>query len=150
MPPTVYHDLAEFGLRFVTPDDPAFPGLVRDTQSCLQPFGPLPASDLSAAAVLLNQSGKAIVTLAYVWKYMMAGGHPRTSHHSNLGSSMQMDVLSGRAGITRDVSSGTRTKGGRELDRSPEVGQRPGVIFLGLRGSIRDTPVAERDHVVPQ
>ena len=105
MPPTVYHDLAEFGLRFVTPDDPAFPGLVRDIQSRPQPFGQLPTSDLGAAAVLLNQSGKAIVTLAYVWKYMMAGGHPRTSHHSNLGSSMQMDVLSGRAGITRDLFS---------------------------------------------
>src|SRR5712692_6634503 len=103
MPPAVYHDLAEFGLRFIAPDDSAYPGLVRDIQSRPQPFGPRPASDLSAAAVLLNQSGKAIVTLAYVWKYMMAGGHPRTSHHSNLGSSTQMDVLSGRAGVTRDL-----------------------------------------------
>ena len=105
MPSAVYHGLAEFGLHFITPDDSAFSGLVRDIQSRPQPFGPPPASDLSAAAVLLNQSGKAIVTLSYVLKYMTAGCHTSTSHYSSLCSSAQMDFLSGRAGVTRDLFS---------------------------------------------
>jgi hypothetical protein len=105
MPPTVYHDLAEFGLPFVTPDDSAFPRLVSEIQIRPRQFGPEPDSDLSSAAVLLNQSRKAIVILVYIWKYMMAGGQTRTNRHSTLGSGRQMDVLTGRVGVTRDHDS---------------------------------------------
>lgn len=105
MPSIAYHDLAEFGLPFVTPGDSVFPTFVLEIQSHQRRFGPDPDSDLSSAAVLLNQSGRAIVTLVYIWKYTMVGGHIRTNRHSNLGSSRQMDVLTGRAGITRDHDS---------------------------------------------
>jgi hypothetical protein len=105
MLPVAYHDLAEFGLPFVTSADSAFPALLAEIQSHPQPFGPQPDSNLSAAAVLLNQSGKAIVTLSYIWKFTLADGHTRPSHWSNLGSSMQMDFLTGRAGVTRDGGS---------------------------------------------
>jgi hypothetical protein len=105
MLPIVYHDLAEFGLPFVTSADSTFAGLLAEIRSHPQPFEPELASDPSPAVVLLNQSGKAIVTLSYIWKFTMAGGHTRTSRYSNLGSSMQMDVLTGRASVTRDRGS---------------------------------------------
>jgi hypothetical protein len=105
MLPTVYHDLSDFGLPFVTPDDSAFPGLLLEIQSHPEPIGPQAPSDTSTAAVLLNRSEKAIVTLTYIWRYTMAAGHTCTSRHFDLGTSMQMDVLTGRAGVTRDRGS---------------------------------------------
>jgi hypothetical protein len=50
--PANYRDLAEFGLPFVTPEYPAFPGLVREIQSRPQLFGPRPLEELKVAAVL--------------------------------------------------------------------------------------------------
>jgi hypothetical protein len=97
-----YRDLADFGLPFVTPVDPTFAALVADIQSRPQPFGPQPTGDLSTAAVLLNQSGKAIVVLAYVWRIARTDGQTTSSYHSNLGSSMQIDVLTGRTEVARD------------------------------------------------
>jgi len=105
MGPAHYRDLAEFGLPLVTPRDPGFPGLVRDIESRPQPFGSRPIGEGSEAAVMLNQSGKAIVALAYVWRYTMVEGPAQTSRHSNLGSSMQLDVLNGRAPVVRDLGS---------------------------------------------
>ncbi len=100
-----YRDLAEFGLPLVKPDDPAFASMVRDIESRPQPFGPRPIGDLDTAAVLLNQSGKAIIVFAYIWRYRKIDGATRTSRFSNLGSSMQMDVLSGRSQAVRDLGS---------------------------------------------
>jgi len=105
MAKTTYRDLAEFGLPLVSPESATFPALVRDIEARPQPFASWPASDLDTAAVLLNQSGKAIVTIAYVWQYKTPEGQTRASHFSNLGSSMQMDVLSGHSAVTRDLAS---------------------------------------------
>lgn len=102
---TTYRDLAEFGLPLVEPEAPSFSALVRDIENRPQPFGSWPTDDLRTAAVLLNQSGKAIVTLAYFWRYTTAEGKERLSRHSNLGSSMQMDVLCGRAKVAQDIGS---------------------------------------------
>jgi hypothetical protein len=102
---TKYLDLAEFGLTFVTSNDPAFPSLLHDLESRPQPFGSWPTGDLNSAAVLLNQSGKAIIVLAYVWRYTTVEGVTRTSLYSNLGSSMQLEVLNGRAEVVRDLGS---------------------------------------------
>ncbi len=79
-----YRDLAEFGLPLVTPEAP---------------------DDLGTAAVLLNQSGNAVVVLAFIWRYTTADGKTRTSRYSNMGSSMQLDVLCGRAKVVEDLSS---------------------------------------------
>ncbi len=79
--------------------------MVRDIESRPQPFGPRPIGDLDTAAVLLNQSGKAIIVFAYVWRYTKVDGTAQTSRFSNLGSSMQMDVLSGRSQAVRDLGS---------------------------------------------
>src|SRR3989442_9141465 len=99
---TGFHDLREFGLPFVTPGDPAFDSLVREIQGHPSPFGPPPASDLNTAAVLLNRSGKAIVALAYLYRYVAAGGQIHSGLRWNLVSSIQMDVLTGRSKVPRD------------------------------------------------
>jgi hypothetical protein len=104
MAKTSYSDLAEFGLVLVGPEDATFSALVRDIQDRPQPFGSWPTWDLDSAAVLLNRSGKAIITLAYIWRYTTAEGRTRADF-LNLGSSTQMDVLSGQSGITRDLGS---------------------------------------------
>ena len=105
---TTYRDLAEFGLPLVGPESPTFSALVRDIEDRPQFFGSWSPDDLDTAAVLLNQSGQAIITLAHVWQYTNAEGRTRTSRYSNLGSSTQVDVLCGLA----------------------EVGQYPGVFIL--------------------
>ena len=90
-----YRDLAEFGLPLIAPEDPAFPGMVRDILSRPGPFGPPPGQDAGPAAVLWNRSDKAVVALSYVWRYTTAAGEKQTHRHSNFGSSVQMDVLAG-------------------------------------------------------
>jgi hypothetical protein len=74
-----YRDLAEFGLPLIPAEAPN--------------------------AVLTNQSGKAIVALAFIWQYTMPDGKTRNNRYSNLGSSMQLDVLCGRAKVAQDFSS---------------------------------------------
>jgi hypothetical protein len=74
-----YRDLAEFGLPLVPTE--------------------------ARAAELSNQSGKAVIALAFIWRYTTADGKTRTSHYSNLGSSLQLDVLCGRAKVAQDLSS---------------------------------------------
>ncbi len=147
MAKTNYRDLAEFGLPLVGPDSATFSALVRDIQNRPQPFGSWPAGDLDTAAVLLNQSGKAIVILAHIWRYTTAEGKTRTSRYSNLGSGMQMDFLSGQAGVIRDLGifilPGSKRliteQGmfGNNLDvLPPEAVRRGGGIGVG-RGAFR-------------
>ena len=100
-----YTDLAEFGLPLITPGQPEFRSLVHDIESRPQPFGNWPVDDLTKSAVLLNQSGSAIVGISYVWRYVTATGTAHTSRCSNLGSSVQLDVLTGRSGVTRDIGT---------------------------------------------
>ena len=152
MAETIYRDLAEFGLPLVTPQDPAFATLVHDIENRPQPFGSWPTGELSTAAVLLNQSGKAIVALAYIWRYKSAGGKTRTNRHSNLGSSVQMDVLSGRAEVIRDLGSfilpGSKRlitpagMFGNNLDVLPPdfVNRGGGYVGAGGGGSFRTGP----------
>ena len=105
MAQTIYHDLAEFGLPFVTPERSDFTGFLEKIRSRPQPFGPPPTLDKRAAAVLLNRSGQAIIAFSYIWKYTAVKGQDRTSRHSNFGSSLQMDVLCGLAQVPRDWAS---------------------------------------------
>jgi hypothetical protein len=98
-------DLAEFGLPLVAPGQPEFLSLVHDIESRPQPFRSWPVDDLTNSAVLLNQSGKAIVAISYAWRYLNATGAAHTSRISNLVSSMQLDVLTGRSGVMRDFGT---------------------------------------------
>ena len=105
MPKTVYRDLASFGLPLVTPAQPEFASLARDVESRPEPFGSWPIGDLANAAVLLNETGQAIVAISYSWSYTGETGGARRSHYSNLGSSMQLDVLTGRSPLNRDLGT---------------------------------------------
>jgi hypothetical protein len=98
---SAYRDLAEYGLPFVTPSDAGFDALVEDIRSRHR-LGPPPPPQLDYAAVLLNQTGKALITLAWIWKFTDSAGQTRTHSSCNLGSSIQMDVLAGRAPVQRD------------------------------------------------
>jgi hypothetical protein len=142
-------DLVEFGLPLIASDAPEFPGLLEDIRSRPQPFGGWPMDDLSSAAVLLNQSGKAIVTLSYIWRFTDAAGKTRTSRYSNLGSSTQFDLLCGRGGVVRDLGTfilpgskrliTMRGMFGNNLDvlKTEEIGRGGGYMGAGgggLRG----------------
>jgi hypothetical protein len=105
MTQTNYRDLAEFGVPLVTPKDLEFRSLVLDIESRPDPFNHWPIDEINSAAVLLNQSEKTIVALEWVWRYTSAEGAVRTSHYSNLGSSMQLEVLNGHAEIARDLGT---------------------------------------------
>jgi hypothetical protein len=102
---TTYHDVSDFGLPVVTPDNPTFASLVRDIESRQGPGPFLPPDIPARAAVLLNQSGRAIIGLEFVWRYTTVDGKTRTSRCSNLGSSAQREVLTGRSKVSRDIGT---------------------------------------------
>jgi hypothetical protein len=55
---------------------------------------------------MLNQTGRAIVTLTYFWRYTLNEGQTRTSTFSNFGSSAQTDFLGGRStAVPQDLGS---------------------------------------------
>jgi hypothetical protein len=100
-----YRGLADFGLPLLTQDDPSFAALVRDIES--RP-GPGPAESPSVkdrAAVLLNDTGRAIIAIEWFWRYTSRDGETRTSRFSNLGSSAQREVLTGRSKPGRDLGT---------------------------------------------
>jgi len=95
------YEWGRFGVALVTPDDSAFGGLAAEILGRPHPMGPPPES-LQRAAVLVNRSGQAIVALAYIWRYTAADGRTTVHSHTNFGSSIQLDVLAGRAAVVRD------------------------------------------------
>jgi hypothetical protein len=100
-----YRDLAEFGLPLVKPSDPTFESLVRDIETRPGP-GPSVSPVVSdRAAVLLNQSGRAIIALEFIWRYKAVDGKMRTSRCSTFGSGAQREVLTGRAKVGRDLGT---------------------------------------------
>jgi hypothetical protein len=102
---TTYRDLAEFGLLLITPGDPAFNLRFEEIRSIPAPFRPDIERVPDRAAILENQSGNAVIALRYVWRYTATNGETRTSSCLNLGSSKQMDVLTGREKAARDLFS---------------------------------------------
>lgn len=101
----IYRDLPEFGLPLLTPGDPMYDWYATDIEGRSRFFEPRPSGEPGAQGVLLNQSGKAIVTLACIWQYSTNEGNSWKSRFSNLGSSRQIDVLCGRAGAQQDTIS---------------------------------------------
>lgn len=103
---TIYRDLAAFGLHLVTPAQNGFASLVHDIESRPEPFGSWPIDDLSNAAVLLNETGNAILSISSSWRYTNVRGGTHSSRYSNLGSSsIQLDVLSGRSEVVQDFGT---------------------------------------------
>jgi hypothetical protein len=97
-------DLAGFGLPLVAQDDPSFPVLAAESES--RPAAErLQPSDKDGGAVLLNNTGRAIIWVEWLWRYTGHGGKPRISRFSNLTSSAQWDVLSGRSKVWRDAAT---------------------------------------------
>jgi hypothetical protein len=160
MPRITFKDLAAFGLPLVTPKDPAFLSLSEEILNRMPLFRSralLPQAPIDdASAVLLNQSGKAIVTLTYFWKYTVAGGHVRTHQQSDLGSSRQMDVLSGRASATRDSVSFILPGSKRLITKDGIFGDNRDVLppdterfsgGIGSAGSARDFDGEDAEHI---
>ncbi|HTB11545.1 MAG TPA: hypothetical protein VK752_08240 [Bryobacteraceae bacterium] len=102
---TTYRDLAEFGLLLITPAEPAFSLWFEEIRNIPEPFRPDIERLPDRAAILENQSESAVITLRYVWRYTTMNGVTRTTSCLNLGSSRQMDVLTGRETAERDSSS---------------------------------------------
>src|SRR5579863_8979137 len=103
MAETKYSGLAEFGLPLIPKGDCSFDALVNDIEDHPGPGLPEPAAGSARAAVLLNNTGRAIIALEWFWRYTSHDGKARTSRFSNLGSSAQRDVLSGRSKVGRDL-----------------------------------------------
>jgi hypothetical protein len=160
MPRITFKDLAAFGLLLVTPKDPAFLRLSEEILNRTPLFPSralLPQAPIDdASAVLLNQSGKAVITLTYFWKYTLAGGHVRTHQRSDLGSSRQMDVLSGRASPTRDPVSFILPGSKRLITKDGIFGDNRDVLppdterfsgGIGSAGGARDADGEDVEHI---
>lgn len=105
MPETRYGGLAEFGLPLIARDDPSFDSLVSDIERHPGPGPGLPDVLPDRAAVLVNNTGRAIIAVEWFWRYISHDGEARTSRFSNLGSSAQCDVLTGRFPAGRDLGT---------------------------------------------
>ena len=100
-----YSGLAEFGLPLIVKDDPSFNTFLSDIENHPGPGPAWPAVVSDRAAVLLNNTGRAIIAVAWFWRYTSRDGKARTSRFSNLGSSAQRDVLAGRSKVARDLGT---------------------------------------------
>jgi hypothetical protein len=158
---TTYRDLAEFGLPLITPGDPAFDLRFEEIRSIPAPFRPDIERVPDRAAILENRSGNAVITLSYVWRYTTANGKTRTSSCRNLGSSRQMDVLTGREKAGRDLFSFILPGSGRLIteegmfgDNRDVLAQRPAAggggwgFSGGGSGRARGMDSRDRDHDV--
>jgi hypothetical protein len=105
MAETTYNGLAEFGLPLIAKGDGSFDALVNEIEGHPGPGFAPPAVVSDRAAILLNNTGGAIIALECFWRYTDHGGRVWTSRFSNLGSSMQRDVLLGRSKVGRDLGT---------------------------------------------
>ena len=155
---TTYRDLAEFGLPLITPGKPAFDLRFEQIRNIPEPFRPDFDRIPDRSAVLENQSDNTVITVRYVWRYTATNGETRTSSCLNLGSSRQMDVLTGREKAARDLSSfilpGSRrliTEEGMFGNNSDVLAQQPAIggggwgFASGGRGRTRGMNALDRD-----
>lgn len=134
--PTEYRDLPDFGLRFVVPDNARFPALVQDIIEHPQPFPAWPTEDATRGAILLNESGRAIIALSFIWHYTEENGVTHTSRFANLGSSMQLEMLTGRAPVVQDLGTCILAGSKRLITENGIFGNNLDVLPSGqMRGS---------------
>jgi hypothetical protein len=100
-----YTGLADFGLPLIVKDDPSFDALLSDIESHPGPGPAWPDLAPDRAAVLLNNTGRAIIAVEWFWRYTYGDGKARNSRFSNLGSNVQRDVLAGRYKAGRDLGT---------------------------------------------
>jgi hypothetical protein len=125
-----YSDLAEFGLPLVTREHPDFARLADEIRKRPSPMQRFMGSDVSGVAVVVNQSGKTVLSLGVVFKFEDAEGHGSTNHFS--GSFL--------AGGLADVLTGA-------VPVSPRT---PGHIFPGSKRLITSQGVwGDNTDVVP-
>jgi hypothetical protein len=105
MPEARYSGLAEFGLPLIARDDPSFAVLISEIESHPGPGPAWPSALSDRAAVLLNNTGRAIIAIEWFWRYTSGDGKARTSRFSNLGSSAQRDALTGHSKVRRDLGT---------------------------------------------
>ena len=106
MAEVTYRGLPEFGLPLIARGDLSFDALVSEIESHPGPFPTLPSAVSDRAAVLLNQTGRAILAIECFWRYTGRDGKAqRTSQFSNLGSSVQRGALMGRSTVVRDIGT---------------------------------------------
>lgn len=138
MSETGYLDLPDFGLRLVPSEDARFPILLNEILEQPQPFPrPVPdLTDLHRSTVLLNESGKAIVALSMVWRYAEADGHQRTSRLTNLSSSTQLEILTGRRRAEDDLHTSILAGSKRLVTERGLFGNNSDVLPSNQRGGI--------------
>jgi hypothetical protein len=89
-------DLAEFGLPLVTPEDADFTRLADEIRNRLSPAQRFMEGDRTGVAVVVNQSGKTVLSLAVVFAFQDAEGRRSTNHFSGPFSAGGLgDVLTG-------------------------------------------------------
>jgi hypothetical protein len=147
-----YVGVPEHGLPLITPEDPSFPELALETLAHRNPVGDHPDRVPAVSALLVNETRRAIVALSYVWTYTTKSGRTFSHRHSNLGSGMQVEVLTGRAKVHRDpysfILEGSRRlitedgMYGNNLDVLPDPVPRGGG-FVGCGGGGRRQPVED-------
>lgn len=86
--------LPEFGIPFVTPDDPAFGELA--SRISLDPFGTRLTQPPPDAVVALNQSTKAVLAMSLIWKWADMNGNITVQRMPGLHSLAQLDWSSER------------------------------------------------------
>jgi len=95
-----YSDLAEFGLPLVTPEDPDFARLAEEIRSRPSAMQRFMEGGASGVAVVVNQSGKTVLSLAAVLSFEDAEEHRSTNHFSGPFSTDGLpDVLTGAAPV---------------------------------------------------
>jgi hypothetical protein len=105
MPAARYSGLAEYGLPLIAKEHASFYAFVNDIEGHPGPGPAQPVAVSDRAAVLLNNTGRAIIAVEWFWRYTGRDGQARTSRFSNLGSSAQRDVLTGRSKVGRDLGT---------------------------------------------
>ena len=90
-------DLADFGLPLLTPADTHFARLADEIRNRSPwPMQQLMGSDQTGVAVVVNQSGKTVLSLAVVFAFADAEGHRSTNHFSgSFAGGGLPDVLTG-------------------------------------------------------
>lgn len=86
----IWRDRQDFGIRFITPDDPHFGEMA--IRISLDPFGrkpelPLPEGEFIA----VNQSTKALLAMSFLWKWGGLNGDINVQRMSGLHSLAQLD-----------------------------------------------------------
>jgi hypothetical protein len=123
-----YSGLAEFGLPLIAKDDSSFDAFVSDIEGHPGPGPAQPAVVSDRAAVLLNNTGRAIIAVEWFWRYTSRDGKARTSRFSNLGSSAQRDALTGRSKVGRDLGTFVLPGSKRLITESGIIGNNLDVL----------------------